>query len=194
MSGQVSLETIFLEARTQRSFLDKDLPDGTLKELYDLLKWGPTSANSCPARFLFATTADAKERLAACADEGNQPRIRTAPATAVIAYDERFYEQFPKLAPEKPKLPDIMANKPELAQATAFRNGTLQGGYFIIAARCLGLDCAPMSGFDNEAVDRSFFADTSWKSNFICCIGYGDPEALHPRAARLDFDEACQVI
>lgn len=194
MSEQVSLDDLFTLARSQRKFLDKPLDPGTLETLYDLLKWGPTSMNCSPARFAFVTSAEAKAKLAGCASEGNRERILVAPATVIIATDQRFYEQMETLVPHNPKAAERFRENPELASSTAARNGTLQGAYLILAARSLGVDCAPMSGFDVEAVNNSFFAQDDWKANFICCLGYGDKTALHPRAPRLEFDEACVVL
>lgn len=194
MSTSVSMEKLFSEARSQRKFLDKPIPASTLEQLYEHVKWGPTSMNCSPARFAFVTTNEAKTKLAGCAAEGNRERILVAPATVIIANDQKFYDQMTKLVPHNPKAGDRFRDNPELAASTAFRNGTLQGAYLILAARSLGLDCAPMSGFDAEAVDTSFFAQDDWKSNFICCLGYGDKTALHPRAPRLEFEEACVVL
>lgn len=194
MSSTVSLEKLFTAARSQRKFRDTPLPEGTLQNLYDLLKWGPTSMNCSPARFAFVTSTEAKTKLAGCASEGNRARILAAPATVIIANDQSFFEQMGKLVPHNAQAGDRFRDNDKLASTTAFRNGTLQGAYLILAARSLGLDCAPMSGFDAEAVDASFFAQDNWKSNFLCCLGYGDASALHDRAPRLDFDEACTVL
>lgn len=194
MSSNVSLGDLFTNARSQRKFLDKPLPPGILEDLYDLMKWGPTSMNCSPARFVFVTSAEAKTKLAGCASEGNRERILVAPATVIIATDQNFYEHMTKLFPHNPKAEGMFRDNLELASSTAFRNGTLQGAYLMLAARSLGLDCAPMSGFDQESVNASFFAQDNWKSNFICCLGYGDKSALHPRSPRLEFDEACVVV
>ena len=194
MARTVSLEDLFTEARSQRKFLDKPLAEGTFQTLYDLVKWGPTSMNCSPARFAFITSPEARAKLSGCASEGNRERILMAPVTVILAIDQHFYEQLTKLVPHNPKAADRFRNNPELAASTAFRNATLQGGYLILAARALGLDCAPMSGFDAEAINNSFFAQGSWKANFICCLGYGDKSVLHPRAPRLAFDEACVVL
>ncbi len=193
MKASVSLDTLFLQARSHRSFHNRLLPDNTLQELYDILKWGPTSSNCCPARFLFVTSLTAREKLAACVSEGNRARVLAAPATAVIAMDMAFYDQLPRLAPHMKNPRDNFIGKPELIEETAFRNSTLQGAYLIMAARSLGLDCAPMSGFNKDQVDQTFFAGSQWKSNFICCLGFGDESALKPRAPRLDFAEACLI-
>ena len=170
------------------------MSDDTLRNLYDLMKWGPTSANSCPARILFLRTAEAKQRLAPALSPTNVEKTMKASVTAIIAHDLSFYEKLPKLFPQNPGMRDVFANSQQVSEVTAFRNGTLQGAYFILAARSLGLDCGPMSGFDNSKVDREFLADTQWKSNFLCNLGYGDAAKLQPRNPRLDFDEACKTL
>ena len=194
-----SLDILFRHARTHSAWLDEPVGDDVLRRIYDLMKWGPTSANSCPARILFLRTPSAKQRLLPALSSGNVEKTMKAPVTAILAYDLAFYEKMPKLFPHKPAMRDLFANSPDLAKITSFRNGTLQGGYFILAARSVGLDCGPMSGFDNAKVDREFFpADASSKtrveSNFLCNLGYGDAAQLPPRNPRLDFDEACQLL
>lgn len=189
-----SLDILFRKARTLRAWLPKPVSDDLLRELYDLMKWGPTSGNSCPARILFLRTPEAKERLRPTLSPGNVDQTMKAPVTAVVAYDLQFYDRLPKLVPHKPTAREEFVNSPELAAVTAFRNGSLQGGYFILAARSLGLDCGPMSGFDNAKLDAEFFPGGKVKSNFLCNLGYGDPSKLHPRAPRLDFEEACQLL
>ena len=189
-----SLDTLFRKARTHRSWLPKPVSDDLLRELYDLMKCGPTSANCCPARILFLRTPEAKERLRPILSPGNVGPTMQAPVTAVIAYDLKFYDQLPKLFPHNPGIRDMFANSLDLAATTAFRNGSLQGGYFILAARAVGLDCGPMSGFDNAKLDAEFFPAGNLKSNFLCNLGYGDPSKLLPRGPRLDFDEACQLL
>ena len=161
--------------------------------MYDLAKMGPTSANLTPARFVFLTTSEAKERLIPALAPGNVEKSGTAPVVAIIAYDTEFYEQAPRLFPHMDMRPLFMGN-PELSAETAFRNGSLQGAYFILAARSLGLDCGPMSGFDAVKVNAEFFPDGKWKANFLCNLGYGDPSKLFPRNPRLDFEEACVVL
>jgi 3-hydroxypropanoate dehydrogenase len=188
-----ALDTIFRSARTQNRWLDKPVSNALLMAIYDLMRWGPTSANCSPARIVFATTAEAKERLAKHCSPGNAPKVKSAPATAIIGYDVDFPQLLPKLFPHDPTAKTWFAD-PDHAERTAFRNGSLQGGYFIIAARSLGLDCGPMSGFDNAKVDEEFFAGTCVKSNFICGIGYGDPAGLFGRSPRLSFDEACKIV
>jgi nitroreductase len=190
-----SLAQLFTEARSFNSFQPKPVSDETLREIYDLLKWGPTSANLCPARIVFVKEGTAKEKFLSCVSPMNVDKVKSAPVTAVIAMDEKFYDQTPKLLPETMhKYREMFASNAALAEATAFRNGSLQGAYFILAARALGLDCGPMSGFDNKKLDELFFAGTSWKSNFICNLGYGDRSKIFPRLNRLSFDEACKII
>jgi nitroreductase len=189
-----ALAQLFTSARSFSNWKEQDVTDQELRDLYDLLKWGPTSANTCPARFVFVRSGPAKDRLISALAPGNVEKVRTAPVTAIIAYDERFYEQLPKLAPHAPKYRELFASNQALAEATRFRNGSLQGAYLILAARAVGLDCGPMSGFDNAKLDGLFFADSTWRSNFICALGHGEPSKLHPRAPRLSFEEACQVL
>jgi len=202
-----TLDTLFREARTHNGWLNKPVGDDTLRRLYDMLKWGPTSFNCLPLRVLFLRTPEAKARLRPALMPANVDKTMAAPVTAIIAHDELFYEQLPRLFPYFPAARDMFANAPDLASTTAFRNGTLQGGYFVLAARAVGLDCGPMSGFDNAKVDAEFFPPSSKagkgaevmpvgriRSNFLCNLGYGDPAALHPRCPRLDFDEACKIL
>jgi nitroreductase len=189
-----ALGQLFTDARSHSHWQDEDVTDQELRDLYDLVKWGPTSANTCPARFVFVRSGPAKDRLISALAPGNVEKVRTAPVTAIVAYDERFYDQLPKLAPHAPKYREMFASDQALAEATRFRNGSLQGAYLILAARAIGLDCGPMSGFDNDKLDELFFAGTSWRSNFLCALGHGEPSKLHPRAARLSFEEACQVL
>jgi nitroreductase len=188
-----ALDTLFRSARTQNKWLDKPVSSALLMAIYDLMRWGPTSANCSPARIVFAATADAKERLARHCSSANAPKVKSAPATAIIGYDLDFAAQLPKLFPHAPDAKHWFAD-PQVAQTTAFRNSSLQGAYFIVAARALGLDCGPMSGFDNAAVDKEFFAGTHIKSNFICSVGYGDASGLFARSPRLSFDEACKIV
>jgi 3-hydroxypropanoate dehydrogenase len=201
-------QLLFTGARTLYAWLDTPISDETLHELYDLLKWAPTSANSNPARFVFLRTKEAKARLLPTLAPGNIEKTMTAPVTVIIAYDLKFYEKLPKLFPQSPAMRDLFANTPPLVETTARRNSTLQGGYMIMAARGLGLDCGPMSGFDNARLDEEFFAagkicegcneeffpEGHVKSNFLCNLGYGDPRKLLPRSPRLGFDEACTVM
>ena len=187
-----SLDVLFLKARTTRDWLPEAVPDDLIHQMYDLFKMGPTSANSCPARVIFVKSAEAKARLLPAMAPGNVEKTRTAAVTAIIAYDLEFYEKLPELNPRVGK--EAYAGNPELIQETAFRNGTLQGAYLMMAARALGLDCGPMSGFEPEKVKAEFFPDGKWKVNFICNLGYGDPSKLFPRMARLTFEDACQLI
>jgi len=187
-----ALDQLFRSARTMNSWQDRQVPDTKLQELYDLLKFGPTSANSSPARFVFVRTAEGKAKLKAALSEGNIAKTMTAPVTAIVAHDPAFYDQLPKLFPHADAR-SWFAGNPELAEVTAFRNGTLQGAYLILAARALGLDTGAMSGFDNAKVDEAFFLGTGWKSNFLVNIGYGDEAGLFPRSPRLSFDEAVRL-
>ena len=181
---------LFREARTHNQWQDKPVTDEQIHELYDLLKFGPTSANSSPARFVFVRTPEGKEKLRPALSSGNTDKTMSAPVTAIVAYDPKFFEKLPKLFPHNPDAASWFTSNDSLAATTAFRNGTLQGGYLMIAARMLGLDTGAMSGFDNDAVDKAFFADNGWRSNFLCNIGYGDWAGVFNRSPRLDFDEA----
>jgi len=191
-----ALDILFRNARTHNVWLDQPVADDTLHQIYDLMKWGPTSANSSPSHILFLRTPDAKRRLAPALSPNNLDKTMKAPVTAIIAYDLKFHERLPRLFPNNPDAKNWFANSAELAQITAFRNSSIQGGYFILAARARGLDCGPMSGFDNAKADQEFFGgpDGSIKSNFLCNLGYGDATKLFPRNPRLDFDEACKVL
>ena len=184
---------LFTDARTQNGYLDVPVPDAQLRALYDLLKFGPTAANACPARFKFVRSAEAKAQLAGCAALSNVAKIDQAPVTVIVGMDMAFYEQLPKLFPHA----DARAwfvGKDAAIQETAMRNASLQGGYLILAARALGLDCGPMSGFDAAKVDAAFWAGTTVKTNFLCTLGTGDPAKLFPRSPRLSFDEACSLV
>ncbi len=203
-----ALDILFRQARTHNAWLDKPVSDDLLGRLYELMKWGPTSANSCPVRILFLRTRESKERLRPALSPTNLDKTMRAPVTAIIAHDMKFYEKLPVLFPHNAGARDWFSKSPELAESTAFRNGTLQGAYFMLAARALGLDCGPMSGFDNAKVDAEFFAagkadskaqdDTSRlsqiESNFLCNLGYGDESKLYPRGPRLGFDEVCKLL
>lgn len=188
-----SLDIIFQEARTYSVWLNKPVSDGQLHQIYDLMKWGPTSANSCPARIVFVRSAAAKERLLRAIAPGNKQKAFTAPVTAIIAHDLEFYENLPTLFPHADARAWFVGNQP-LIETTAFRNGTLQGAYLIIAARALGLDAGPMSGFDNVKVDEEFFPDGKFKSNFLINLGYGDRAQVFPRSPRLSFAKAAQIL
>jgi 3-hydroxypropanoate dehydrogenase len=187
------LDQLFLKARTHWVWRPEPVPLELLKELYDVARFGPTSANSSPARFVFLTTPQAKERLHPALSPTNVEKTMTAPVTVIVAWDTEFHDKLPQLFPAR-DMRSIFAGNAALIHETAFRNGTLQGAYFMIAARGLGLDCGPMSGFDQSKVNAEFFPDGKWKANFLCNIGYGDPSKLFPRNPRLSFDEACRVL
>jgi len=203
-----ALDQLFREARTYSAWLDKPVTDDTLQRLYDLLKWGPTSANATPARFMFLRSREAKERIRPTLAPGNVEKTMAAPVTVIVAYDLLFYHKLPKLWPHNPAMRNLFADNPQLVETTAKRNSSLQGAYLIIAARALGLDCGPMSGFDNarldeeffgagkecEGCEQEFFPTGHVKSNFLCNLGYGDPSGLYPRAPRLEFKEACTML
>ena len=189
-----ALDVIFRDARSQNKWLDRDVSDEQLHQLYDLMKWGPTSANGFPIRIVFVRSDEQKEKLASVAMDSNAAKIRQAPVTAVLGYDLRFFERLPTLFAHDPSMVKLFENSEELAEITAFRNGTLQGAYFMIAARSIGLDCGPMSGFDNAGVNELFFPGGRILSNFICSIGYGDPEGLFDRLPRPSFDDVCLVV
>ena len=188
-----ALDTIFRCARSQNKWLDKPVSPALLMAVYDLMRFGPTSANISPARIVFVVSPEAKARLKPHLAPTNIEKTMTAPAVAIVGYDLDFPDHLPRLFPHNPGAKDWF-NDPAHRQATAFRNCSLQGGYLIIAARALGLDCGPMSGFSNDGVDREFFAGTNVKSNFICGLGYGDPSGLFERNPRLSFDEACKIL
>jgi len=197
-----ALDILFRQARTHNVWLDQPVSDNLLRELYELVKFGPTSANSSPARILFLRTKEAKQRLLPSLSSGNAEKTMQAPVTAILAYDKKFFDELPNLFPHNPKMRDMFANSPEFAETAAFRNASLQGGYFILAARALGLDCGAMSGFDNAKVDAEFFSSAAGnppsfhhvKSNFLCNLGYGDASKLFPRHPRLAFEEACRLL
>jgi 3-hydroxypropanoate dehydrogenase len=188
----LALDQIFRSARTQNDFLAREVTDEQLRQLYDLVKFGPTSANSSPARIVFVKSPAAKELLKPALAEGNLAKTMAAPVTAIIASDYEFYEQLPKLFPHTDARSWFVGNE-SLIETTAHRNGTLQGAYVIIAARAIGLDAGPMSGFDNAKVDEAFFAGTKIRSNFLINLGYGDSAGLFPRSPRLSFDEAARI-
>jgi 3-hydroxypropanoate dehydrogenase len=187
-----ALDLIFRTARTHNGFVGP-VSDDDLKAIYDVMKWGPTSANSCPARFVFVRSAEAKARLRPALSPGNLDKTMAAPVTAIVAYDLEFYEQLPKLFPHTDARSWFAGKSDDHIRSNAFRGGTLQGAYFIIAARALGFDCGPMGGFDNAKVDATFFPDGKWKSNFLVNLGHGDPAKLYPRNPRLSFEEACRI-
>jgi len=188
-----SLDLMFRNARSHSFWQGKPVDDALLQRVYDLAKMGPTSANCSPMRLVFVKSKEAKEKLKPALDGGNVEKSMTAPVVAIIGHDLEFYEQLPKLFPHNQTARSWFAGKPEVIQTTAFRNGSLQGAYFMLAARSLGLDCGPMSGFNNAKVDAAFFAGTQIKSNFICALGYGEASKLFPRSPRLTFGEACRI-
>jgi 3-hydroxypropanoate dehydrogenase len=187
-----ALDTLFRRAHTYHGFDGRPVDDEMLHALYDLLKWAPTTANSNPARFVFVRSREGKAKLAPALSAGNHDKTMAAPCTAIVAYDLEFYDKLPHLFPHVDAR-SWFAGKPAHIQATAFRNGSLQGAYLILAARALGLDCGPMSGFDNAKVDEAFFAGTSIRSNFLVNLGHGEPAKVHKRNPRLPFDEACTL-
>ena len=203
-----ALDVLFREARTHTAWLDTPVSDGMLRQIYDLMKWAPTSANTSPARIVFVRTKEGKERLRPALARGNIDKVMAAPVTAIIAYDLKFYEKLPRLFPANPAMRERFASAPDLVETTAKRNSSLQGAYLILAARALGLDCGPLSGFDNAKVDQEFFAagqpchgcdeefftDGHIRTNFLCNLGYGDAAKLHPRGPRLEFNEACSLM
>ena len=191
---QQCLDTLLLRARTQNGWLDRAVSDDQLRQIYEIMKHGPTSANSSPARIVYLRTPEAKARLIPFLFPGNVDKTKAAPVTAIIGWDTRFWELLPKLFPHRPEMKDNFVNNPAFAEATGFRNGTLQGAYFMIAARACGLDVGGMSGFDNAKVDAEFFPDGRIKSNFLCNVGHGDPAKVLPKLPRLEFDEACTLL
>ena len=207
-SSNPCIEKLFLNARTHGAWIDKPVTDETLRELYDALRWGPTSANASPARFVFIRSAKAKERLRPSLPPGNLEKTMKAPVTVIVAYDLQFHQKLPKLFPHNPTMRDLFVANPALVEVTARRNSSLQGAYLMLAARALGLDCGPMSGFDNAKLDEEFFGAGKdcegceqeffpaghVKSNFLCNLGYGDPSKLLPRGPRLEFNEACTLM
>ncbi|MDI1436626.1 malonic semialdehyde reductase [Polyangium sorediatum] len=188
-----ALDQLFRNARTHNGWIERPVEDDVLREIYDLAKMAPTSANCSPMRVVFVKSAEAKARLLGVVSAGNQEKTRTAPVTAIIATDRRFYDELPKLFPHTDARSWFVGNEAH-AEKTAFRNGTLQGAYFMLAARALGLDVGPMSGFDNDKLDREFFPDGRYASNFLVNLGYGDSAKLFPRNPRFTFDEACTIL
>jgi 3-hydroxypropanoate dehydrogenase len=190
--AQSALDQLFRTARSHNGWQTDPIPETTLREIYELARLGPTAANSSPARFVFVTSPEAKEKLASVASGSNQPKIRAAPATVIVAYDLDFAERLPTLFPHAPGMKAVFSD-PALAEQTAFRNSSLQGAYLIMAARSLGYDCGPMSGFENGKVDALFFGGTRIKSNFICSIGRGNGASMCDRLPRLSFEDACEI-
>jgi len=194
MIDAAALDTLFRNARTHNGWIDRPVTDAQLHQIYDLMKWGPTSANCSPARIVFARSPEAKARLKPAMSEGNLEKTMAAPVTAIIGYDLKFYDQLPKLFPHNQDARNWFAHDAKAAEVAAFRNGSLQGAYFMLAARAVGLDCGPMSGFDNAKVDQAFFPGGQVRSNFLCNLGHGDSTKLFPRSPRLGFEEACEVL
>jgi 3-hydroxypropanoate dehydrogenase len=188
-----ALDQLFRTARTRNGWKPDPVPESLLREVYDLAKFGPTAANSTPARFIFVTSPEAKEKLASVAQAGNQAKIKQAPVTVIVGYDLDFPHTLPKLFPHAPNMKDALTD-PDVIEAMAFRNASLQGAYLMMAARSLGLDCGPMSGFDNAKVDALFFAGTRTRSNFLCSLGYGTDHNLFDRSPRHTFEEACKIV
>jgi nitroreductase len=191
--SDASLDLLFRSARSYNRWAAEAVPETVLRELYELLKCGPTAMNCSPARFIFVCSPDAKAKLVGCLSPGNVEKVKAAPVTVIIGMDEHFYEKLPVLFPHLPTAANLFKD-PLLAQTTAFRNASLQGAYLILAARSLGLDCGPMSGFDNAKVDAAFFAGSAVKSNFLCALGVGTDELLFPRNPRLPFEEVCSIL
>ena len=189
----MEINELFDEARTYNSYKDRPIAPELLRELYDHAKWGPTAANTCPARFVFVASADAKAQLGECVSAGNVAKVASAPVTVIVAGDSHFYDEMPKLFPSR-DYQSVFAGKDALIADMLARNVPLQGAYMIITARALGLDCGPMSGFDAEKLNASFFPDGRWQANFICALGYGREDSLFPRNPRLDFEDACLII
>lgn len=188
-----ALDQLFRAARSQNAWQDKPVPDHLLTELHDLMKWGPTSANCWPLRVVYVKSPEAKARLIPLLMEGNRAKVQAAPVTAILGMDLAFYEQLPKLFPHTDARSWFVGNQ-ALIEATAFRNSSLQGAYFMLAARALGLDCGPMSGFDADKLNAEFFAGTTVKANFICSLGYGDPAGVFPRSPRPAFTDVCTIV
>jgi len=194
IADERTVALLFLDARTHRKWLDTVVDDALLRRMYELASWPPTSANSQPMRVVFLRTAETRARLRPALSAGNVDQTMSAPVTAIVAHDSRFYEDMAKLAPHRPEIATQWAAMPEPArERLAFQGSTLQGAYLMLAARALGLDCGPMGGFDRAKVDAEFFPNGRWKSNFLINLGYGDPSTLRPRAPRLSFEEACRI-
>ncbi|MCH8620553.1 malonic semialdehyde reductase [Undibacterium sp. TS12] len=193
MLSKEAIDILFINARTHNAWLDKPVTDEQLQEIYDLMKWGATSANCSPARIVFVRSVAEKEKLLACVSQGNFEKTKAAPVTAIIGMDMEFYEKLPQLFPHADARSWFAGNQAAI-DATAFRNSSLQGAYFMLAARAAGLDCGPMSGFDADKLNDTFFAGSSIKVNFICNLGYGNATQLFPRSPRLAFDEACKIV
>ena len=194
IADDTTLRLLFTEARTHYGWQDRDVTEDTLRDMYEIAKMGPTSMNQQPMRLLFIRSGDAKDRLEPCLFDANRPKMRSAPVTAIVAYDLNFFEELPRLFPPNPNAQDIFSQNATAAQINAFRNGTLQGAYVMLAARAVGLDVGAMSGFDNAKVDEEFFHGTSIKSNFLINLGYADTSKIFRRLPRMDFSETCQTL
>ncbi len=188
-----AFDQLFIDARTHNAWLDRPVSDDDLRQLYDLVRMGPTSANCCPARFVFVRTAEGKEKLKPCLSSGNLDKTVSAPVTVIVAYDTAFYEKLPALFPHADAR-SWFTSSPAFAEQTALRNSSMQAAYLIMAARAMGLDCGPMSGFDSKKLDEVFFAGSTWASNLLINLGHGNPEKLYERLPRLSFDDACQLL
>ena len=191
--SESQLDLLFGQARSMNGWQDKDIDDSLIHKIYELTKMGPTSTNCCPARFKFIKSNESKEKLKEALLPNNVPKVMTAPVIAIIGYDLDFADNMGKLFPHMDVAP-MYKNNDDMNTSTAFRNSSLQGAYFMMVSRALGLDCGPMSGFNNQLVDEKFFAGTNIKSNFLCCIGYGDPSKIFMRLPRLDFEDVCEII
>jgi len=194
VADKITMQLLFTEARTHYGWQDKEVSEDTLKDLYEIAKMGPTSMNQQPMRVIFVRSEEAKDRLEPALFEGNRPKMRSAPVTAILAYDLNFWEELPNLFPPNPDAQEIFKNNATAAQVNAFRNGTLQGAYFMLAARAVGLDVGAMSGFDNAKLDEEFFHGTSLKSNFLVNLGYADTSKIFRRLPRLKFEQVCETI
>ncbi|CAG2129817.1 malonic semialdehyde reductase [Cupriavidus numazuensis] len=190
---QAALAQLFTEARTHNVWQDRHVDDAVLQQVYEAVKFGPTAANSCPMRIVFVKSAAEKARLVECVSAGNTEKTRSAPVTAIIAFDKAFHDQLPKLFPHADARSWYAGNDAKIAR-DALMNSSLQGGYFILAARAMGLDCGPMGGFDADKVNAAFFPDGKWEVNFLCNLGYGEGDKLHQRLPRLSFEEACRIV
>ncbi|MBP7190049.1 MAG: malonic semialdehyde reductase [Rickettsiaceae bacterium] len=189
-----SIEEIFLNERTCYNFADVPVSDDLLKEIYDIMKMGPTSANGCPLRIAFVKTPESKEKLISCAMEGNVANIKAAPVTAIFAYDMKFYDKLPELFPHNPGIKGYFSSSESVVIENALRNSSLQAAYFMIVARAKGLSCSPMGGFDSAKLNQTFFPDGNYRVNFICNLGYRSKEEIHPRLPRLSFEDCCRFV
>jgi 3-hydroxypropanoate dehydrogenase len=191
---QDALNQILVDARTRNGWVEEELPEALMREVYDLTKWGPTSANCSPARFVFVGSKAGKARLMPFIGAGNKDKTQSAPWTVIVATDPKYYDKIPELFPHNPGAASWFSGAPDGGEEAGFRNGTLQGAYLMIAARALGLDCGPMSGFDAAGLDQEFFGETGWKSNFLVNLGHGTDKDLFPRLPRLSFEDACAIV